>query len=318
MITSLFVCAGFVLSGSIVQAWTVPGLDASQTAALHLFSTTHVEAPPGYTLVAAYTSGPCRPNQYPEYEHKNVPNRFGHCALLRVYESKNGAMFETAQCANGSQGIRIKTPCESEPNACGERGSGFSLTVQGGRAGSYACDAVIPPATSCSNDTPVAPTPPQLRQCFIGFICQGNTVLFQDDLCHTRVYRTCGVGQLCVPVSGTCRPNDETEEVMIFDSNRTAPSVPAAVVAPGGHLTARPVLVRRGETSRLYWDTLNVESCKVFDDTGNILSTTLISGEDGVETTPILGRTVFTLSCVPDLGTLEQAVVNVVPQFQEF
>jgi hypothetical protein len=56
----------------------------------------------------------------------------------------------------------------------------------------------------------------------------------------------------------------------------------------------------------------------VFDDTGNILSTTLISGEDGVETTPILGRTVFTLSCVPDLGTLEQAVVNVVPQFQEF
>lgn len=90
--------------------------------------------------------------------------------------------------------------------------------------------------------------------------------------------------------------------------------------AASGHLEAVPKLVRSGTTVQLYWNTEFAASCSISGngDEWNTLS----SGTAGVESSPIQGRSVYTLVCTARPGVSpsvveESVTVNVVPAFQE-
>lgn len=89
-----------------------------------------------------------------------------------------------------------------------------------------------------------------------------------------------------------------------------------------GDLQVRPVLVKRGDPTWLYWNVKNASSCAVSGDNGDAWNL-FASGADGQQTQPIQGHTIFTLHCVPLLGAqpptavTETQNVDVVPIFQE-
>src|SRR5262249_7302533 len=87
-----------------------------------------------------------------------------------------------------------------------------------------------------------------------------------------------------------------------------------------GNITATPLLVRSGETSRIQWTTENMkaDTCLVSEDNPEITN----SGSDitGAFTSGILQRrTIFTLICtdVGDRLFTDSVTVNIIPVFQE-
>jgi hypothetical protein len=91
-----------------------------------------------------------------------------------------------------------------------------------------------------------------------------------------------------------------------------------------GHLQARPALIKQGETTRLYWNTENAESCAVTENNPEISDSWGLesSGESGQETSEIRMQTIYTLTCqsVPDAipaTVTESLTVNIIPVFEE-
>ncbi|KKW19728.1 MAG: hypothetical protein UY63_C0007G0012 [Parcubacteria group bacterium GW2011_GWA2_51_10] len=89
---------------------------------------------------------------------------------------------------------------------------------------------------------------------------------------------------------------------------------------PGGSmdcLGARPILLRKGESTTLSWDVNNAISCLI---TGtNDYSCDKKKSQQCVATSPIFGQTTFTLSCSGAGGTFvsDTQIVNIIPTFQE-
>jgi hypothetical protein len=62
------------------------------------------------------------------------------------------------------------------------------------------------------------------------------------------------------------------------------------------HLQVRPSIVRPGNKARVFWNVSNVESCSVSGTNGDSWIG-IASGALGTATSPIMGRTTFTLHC---------------------
>jgi hypothetical protein len=84
-----------------------------------------------------------------------------------------------------------------------------------------------------------------------------------------------------------------------------------------GHLQVRPSLVRKGNTTKLYWNVSNVLSCSVAGN-GDTFSGTIGTG---VVTSSINNLTAYTLTCLkfPDGSTSfsESVPVYITPTMQE-
>ncbi len=133
-------------------------------------------------------------------------------------------------------------------------------------------------------------------------VCSGNNVV---DSCTDEVVQACTGGLLCS--AGACI--------------EPLPPAAAAFGNFSGHLTARPSLVRVGDTTKIYWNIENVvdSSCSVEGTNGDSWSGSAFSGTAGKTTNQIMSHTVFTLMCTGvDSSTFtETATVSIIPVFQE-
>src|SRR3989344_1194756 len=96
---------------------------------------------------------------------------------------------------------------------------------------------------------------------------------------------------------------------------------PDEVLTASSTLQVIPSLVRKGQTTRVYWDSRNVSSCSVSGTNGDSWGTK-ISGLSGKETLPITEQTIYTLSCTPLTTASHPSItatktVKVIPVFEE-
>jgi tetratricopeptide (TPR) repeat protein len=121
------------------------------------------------------------------------------------------------------------------------------------------------------------------------------------------------------------RTEDETGEISPFISHTFSCSLSNTALLggnnentgagsgiPEGEITARPLLVRAGETTTVIWNAGGVDSCTVTGNNGDSFD-----GTNGIRTSgSILSKTTFVLNC--DNGTVTDSVaVDIVPVFQE-
>ena len=143
--------------------------------------------------------------------------------------------------------------------------------------------------------------------CRSSYSCNGQTIVYTSPQCATSNVTTCQTPAFCAPNSAVCL-------------------VPGPIFVAGGnnltgHLQVRPLIVANGAKAKVYWDVSNVQSCTVSGSNGDHWIGSF-SGTSGTSTTPIMGRTTFTLHCVALQGaspaTLnETATVSVAPVWQE-
>ena len=96
---------------------------------------------------------------------------------------------------------------------------------------------------------------------------------------------------------------------------------PDEVLTASSTLQVIPSLVRKGQTTRVYWDSRNVSSCSVSGTNGDSWGTKF-SGLSGKETLPITEQTIYTLSCTALPNASPPSItatktVNVIPVFEE-
>ena len=83
----------------------------------------------------------------------------------------------------------------------------------------------------------------------------------------------------------------------------------------------RPTIVRPGNKARVFWNVSNVESCSVSGTNGDSWIG-IASGALGTATSPIMGRTTFTLHCdaydgASPLSINESVSVSITPTWTE-
>lgn len=144
--------------------------------------------------------------------------------------------------------------------------------------------------------------------------CLGNDVYQRGASCTGTYIKTCSLPESTGCSNGVClAPLSPT--VMSFSA--TSADETGTGFTATGHLQARPLLVRPGQTTQLYWNATNVASCLLTStnaDSINLIS----SGASGVTSRAIQHETVYTLSCAKLPGALgdsisEQVTVRIVP-----
>jgi hypothetical protein len=85
-----------------------------------------------------------------------------------------------------------------------------------------------------------------------------------------------------------------------------------------GHLQARPTIVQKGKTTRIFWNISNVSNCTVTGSNGDSWNGST-SGNPGKSSGPINQQIKYTLSCTAlDSSTYQEATtVNLIPAYQE-
>ncbi|WP_148043120.1 hypothetical protein [Methylocystis hirsuta] len=145
-------------------------------------------------------------------------------------------------------------------------------------------------------------------------VCPAGTVWYQNQ---------CQVG-LCVP-GFECGADDNAYyknlqcELSLYEHCEWGCQDGVCLPAPAPHILTwkvAPSLVKKNDTTGVYWNVLNVLGCTVSGTNGDLWSVTMGSKVSG----PIIARTTYTLHCTPYKGASWidlTAVVNVVPVFQE-
>jgi hypothetical protein len=139
--------------------------------------------------------------------------------------------------------------------------------------------------------------------CAVSYTCNGDTIVYQSPQCNTSNLATCDAPSFCSAGSSICLLPPIT---FIQSGSNT------------GHLQVRPQLVRKGGTTKVFWNVGNVTECTVTSSTDSWTGET--SGPSGQTSNPIYQQTIFTLSCTRLDGSPmnpETATANIVPVFQE-
>lgn len=137
-------------------------------------------------------------------------------------------------------------------------------------------------------------------ECAPLYACSENSVTYTDAACSISTVATCTAPSFCSPGTPSCVN-------------------PPPVITE--NLEARPGIVQKGGTTKVYWDVENAESCTVTGTNGDSW-TASSSGVNGQSSGVIESTTIYTLSCValegaePETITDTVTVVNT-PIFQE-
>jgi hypothetical protein len=225
---------------------------------------------------------------------------------------------QTRSCSNGTlSGSYVHQACSpSQPADCSSSGT----TIPHGSTQTLYSSQIAPTGQECSSIT-------ESRTCNNGILsgsdtyqynsctcapiysCSGDTIMYTDTNCSTTVYAltapSCPAHSSCVPGQSSCiYPNI---------SYGTLNGV-------SGDITARPIVVPEGESTNLYWNVQNAQSCTISG--GGQTWTVPTSGLSGIPTAPITQRTVYTLLCTGYPNTTPATVsgtviVNLLPTFRE-
>jgi hypothetical protein len=229
-----------------------------------------------------------------------------------AYDSS--CVSQTRTCTNGtlSGSYQYASCTVGDPSSCTLDGA----TLAHGESHTFYSEETAPSGGSCSsltqertctNGTLSGSSEYQYASCgcTAAYSCSSQTIQYTDSSCAVSDVTTCVAPSFCSPGVPTC----------VYP--------PMGFVPFGeftGHLIAVPQVVFAGDTTRLYWNVDNAASCTV---TGNGDSWSLISsGASGLETSPIVQQTVYTLHCIAPENTVppeatEETIVNVLPIFQE-
>lgn len=257
-------------------------------------------------------------------DHKAVANG--------SFTDSAGDILYTSMCANDYYSQTLKKVCSSAPNACGMRGTGFTTEYHGYKPNgsitnqsSSACSAVQPPDSLCATDTNGSignggagagasdagtTTVIQRRTCAPSYSCQDQSIIQTLTDCSTKTVSVCMAPQFCSIGSSTCLTSDARTGI----GTGTIPAL-------DGSLSAIPSIVRKGESSRLFWHVVNASACEVTSGLG-VVSRLTSAGAGGVSSGPVTNSTTFHLHCVGIPGAQppvfdDDAVVNVIPGFEE-
>jgi hypothetical protein len=169
----------------------------------------------------------------------------------------------------------------------------------------------------------------------------GGTTPFNNGNTSGLILTVCPLPQSCTPSYSCVGPGNQTIARKEADCSVVSTGVTCAApefctegqptchsLAPkfnasgllSGHLQAKPSIVKRGDTTTLYWDVSNVLGCTV---SGNgDLWQQMASGIAGVVTKPIMAQAMYTLACslLPSSTASpvsETQTINILPTFQE-
>lgn len=216
-------------------------------------------------------------------------------------------------CSNGSlSGSYAYSSCSVTPPAqCTLDGA----TIQHGESRNFYSYQIAPLGQLCSAVS-------QSRSCYDGtlsgtdtyqyascscapiYYCASGTITYRNSSCSDSAVRYCAAPAYCSDGSSVCLYPD----VQFNTTTNTS-----------GHLQAKPLITAINTPTKLFWDVTNVASCTVSGDNGDSWSLKT-SGASGKATSPITGKTVYTLTCAAYEGhtfTPESITVNVAPIFNE-
>lgn len=142
--------------------------------------------------------------------------------------------------------------------------------------------------------------------CVAQYTCSGDTIQYTNTACETTTVTSCESPYYCASGASSC-----SVAVPSFSSDWEF----------GGGLRAQPIVVAQGDTTQLYWDVDNADTCVISGDNGDMW-TTSSSGIGGVETGAITKDTRYTLVCTGLLEGVDDLTdsvrVRIVPQWEEF
>lgn len=196
-----------------------------------------------------------------------------------------------------------------------------SVTLQNGESADFYTYSTAPQGQLCSSLT-------QARTCADGTLSGPGTYQYASCACTVSSSYSCADTATIVRTttnadcSATVTTPYATCAAPTFCSAGSAVCIdPTPIYHPSqdgnGHLQARPQLVAKGNTTKLFWNVENVTSCTV---TGNDQTWNATAANAGGERTdPIYQRTTFTLACqkIDDTPLTETQVVGTLPGFQE-
>jgi len=141
--------------------------------------------------------------------------------------------------------------------------------------------------------------------------CAGSAVIHQASNCSQSLVQNCSYA--CT--AGACVPPPPPSFAPFVATH------PNGDFGASGRLQARPSLLKKGDTTQLYWSVSNVSSCSI-DGTNKDHWTLSSSGAAGQTTGPIVAQTIYTLNCISLPGATppsisDSLIVNVVPIFNE-
>lgn len=150
--------------------------------------------------------------------------------------------------------------------------------------------------------------------CAVGYYCTGDDLYYRNSLCQDQYIQACTYGCVGTMPNGQCALPPGPQFVPF-----TAISPPTAQPAntpfqATGELIARPIIVREGETTQLYWNATNVTGCTVTGSNGDSWNLEF-SGASGQTSSALIEETTFTLDCTGVGGQplTDTVKVNVIP-----
>jgi hypothetical protein len=188
-----------------------------------------------------------------------------------------------------------KTPDQSGSSSVSPtQTTDYSGAVTGAGGASGSCPATL--SVQC--------TPASTYTCSANNIVHTSTTS-QCAVTTTNPYATCVAPAFCSAGSAAC----------LYPPPSPVPDAPNTL---SGHLQARPTIVKKGKTIRIFWNISNVSSCTVTGTNGDTWSGAT-SGTSGKTSATINQQTVYTLSCTAlDSSTYQESTtVNLVPAYQE-
>ncbi len=235
------------------------------------------------------------------YQASTVP--YGSTCSSQSRTCTDGTLSGTYQYASCSVSPAASCTLDGTTIAHGSSGTFYSQTS----APSGSTCASISQSRSCTDGTLSGSSSYQYATCSCTptYSCSGQDIRYTNASCTTSTTLSCTLPAFCSAGSPQCQ----------------YPAISFTETTDGtGHLEARPALVLAGDTTSLYWNVANAESCTIAG--GGQSWTTTTSGTSGVQTLPIDTPTTYTLTCTAYEGAIpasvtETTTVVVLPVFEE-
>jgi len=177
-------------------------------------------------------------------------------------------------------------------------GSGYGVSLASGNFSGYAWGDTNMGWVDFSHATTTYNT------CVAAYSCSGQTIVSTANTCIQSNLATCTAPGYCSVGSSVCLYPQPTANASSTDPTIT------------GHLQARPTIVAKGNTTKVYWNYSNVSSCTVTGTNGDSWNGTTNGGQ---VTGAIHGRTTYTLACTGlDSSRISENIsVSILPSYQE-
>ena len=148
--------------------------------------------------------------------------------------------------------------------------------------------------------------------CTPAYFCSGSDLYYRNASCVESLSQSCSYGcsgSACIPPPSIAFVPFSATNVLYGPFTAT------------GHLEVRPSLLWSGDTTSVYWNVSNAQSCTVTGSNGDSWSGAF-SGASGRTSSPIVSQTTYTLSCSGLSGAAPPSItetvnVNIIPVFEE-